>query len=106
MGFPYKAVGMLVVSLRCVNLGFWSHLGKCITKELIYQATVTGKDNMKHETYVGLTENTFKTRYSNHIYKSETQIRNRTEQAYLELERIRHPILNQMENNQAMQTLV
>ena len=25
-GFPYKAVGMLVVSLRGVNFGFWSHL--------------------------------------------------------------------------------
>ena len=55
--------------------------GKCLTKELIYQATVTRKDNMKHETYVGLTENTFKTRYSNHIssftnpkHKSATEL--------------------------------
>ena len=32
----------------------------------MYQATVTREDNMQKETYVGLTENTFKTRYRNH----------------------------------------
>ena len=72
--------------------------GKCQTKGLVYQATVTRKDNTKQETYVGLTENTFKTRYSNHIssFRNPTQICYRAEQTYLEFKRIRHPILNQM----------
>ena len=34
--------------------------GQCQTKSIIYQATVTRHDNNKEETYVGLTENTFK----------------------------------------------
>ena len=40
--------------------------GKCLTKCLIYQATVKTLDDGKEETYVGLTENTFKTRYTGH----------------------------------------
>ena len=32
----------------------------------IYQATVTRYDNQQEETYIGLTENTFKTRYNGH----------------------------------------
>ena len=39
---------------------------KCLTKGVIYQATVTRKDNNKEETYIGLTENQFKTRFNNH----------------------------------------
>lgn len=39
--------------------------GKCLKKNVIYQATVTTEDN-RQETYVGLTENTFKTRYTAH----------------------------------------
>ena len=38
--------------------------GKCLTTELAYQATVTRNDNQQEETYIGLTENTFKTRYN------------------------------------------
>ena len=41
--------------------------GNCLTKGVIYQATVTRVDNNKEETYVGLTENNFKTRYNGHI---------------------------------------
>ena len=41
--------------------------GKCQTEGIVYQATVTREDNMKQKTYVGLTGNTFKTRYLNHI---------------------------------------
>ena len=41
--------------------------GKCQTKSLVYQATVAREDNGHLETYVGLTENSFKTRYSNHM---------------------------------------
>ena len=44
---------------------------KCITESVIYQATVTIsiKDkttNRSSQTYVGLTENSFKTRLANH----------------------------------------
>ena len=40
--------------------------GKCLTTGTIYQATVTRQDNNKDETYVGLTEGTFKMRFANH----------------------------------------
>ena len=39
--------------------------GNCLQAAVIYQAKVTRTDNT-HETYVGLTENDFKTRYKNH----------------------------------------
>ena len=39
---------------------------KCLERSMIYQATVTRLDNNKTETYVGLCETDFKTRYSNH----------------------------------------
>ena len=39
--------------------------GNCLQSSVIYQATVTRKDNNKEETYIGLTENEFKTRYRN-----------------------------------------
>ena len=38
---------------------------KCLVKYLVYQATVTTDDNRPSQTYVGLTENTFKTRFNN-----------------------------------------
>ena len=40
--------------------------GKCLTESVVYQATVTRTDNQHKETYVGLTEGAFKTRYNNH----------------------------------------
>ena len=40
---------------------------KCLTSSVIYQATVTRPDTGKDETYIGLTENTFKSRYSGHM---------------------------------------
>ena len=40
--------------------------GNCLQSSVIYQATVTRKDNNTSETYSGLTENDFKTRYRNH----------------------------------------
>lgn len=40
--------------------------GNCLTRSIIYQATVTPHNNNKEETYIGLTENTFKTRFTNH----------------------------------------
>ena len=41
--------------------------GNCLQSSVIYQATVTRKDNNTSETYIGLTENDFKTRYRNHL---------------------------------------
>ena len=40
--------------------------GKCQAEGIVYQATVTREDNKERETYVGLTETSFKTRYLNH----------------------------------------
>jgi hypothetical protein len=49
--------------------------GKCLQKGVIYQATVNTLDDSKQETYVGLTENTFKTRYTAHMssFQNATQ---------------------------------
>ena len=40
--------------------------GKCLTKCVVYKATVTEIDTKKQETYIGLTENEFKTRFNLH----------------------------------------
>ena len=40
--------------------------GNCLQSSVIYQATVIRKDNKTSQTYVGLTENSFKTKYRNH----------------------------------------
>ena len=40
--------------------------GNCLQPSIIYRATVTRKDNNATETYIGLTEKDFKTRYKNH----------------------------------------
>ena len=40
--------------------------GNCLADNIVYQATVTRHDNNKEESYIGLTENTFKTRYTAH----------------------------------------
>ena len=40
--------------------------GNCWKSAVIYQATVTTDDNRPAESYVDLTENSFKTRYANH----------------------------------------
>jgi hypothetical protein len=39
---------------------------KCLERSMIYQATVTRQDNGPTETYIGLCETDFKTRYRNH----------------------------------------
>ena len=36
--------------------------GNCLQPSIIYQATVTRKDNSTTENYIGITENDFKTR--------------------------------------------
>ena len=38
----------------------------CLTESIVYQATVSTSDKQPPETYVGLTENKFKLRYTNH----------------------------------------
>jgi hypothetical protein len=38
----------------------------CLAKSVIYQATVKTSDKRPTQTYVGVTENEFKTRYTNH----------------------------------------
>ena len=54
--------------------------GNCLQLSLIYQATVTRKDNSTTETYIGLTVNDFKTRYRNHTSSfRHTKLRNSTE---------------------------
>ena len=52
---------------NCRDPSFCPLDGKCLTTGIVYRATVK-TDNNSHpeETYVGLTENAFKTRYSNH----------------------------------------
>ena len=40
---------------------------KCQTNGVVYQAVVTRQDNMEVETYIGLTENSFKSRYAGHL---------------------------------------
>ena len=39
---------------------------KCLKESVIYQATVTNSENNHIQTYIGLTANTFKTRFNNH----------------------------------------
>ena len=40
--------------------------GSCLQSSVIYQATVETNDNKPSQTYIGLTENSFKTRFTNH----------------------------------------
>ena len=40
--------------------------GKCMYKDIIYQALVTQKGSEKVDTYIGLTSTTFKARLANH----------------------------------------
>ena len=61
--------------------------GNCLQSSVIYQATVKRHDTSTSETYIGLTENDFKTRYRNHIASfRHAKHRNsyRTQQTYLD----------------------
>ena len=55
--------------------------GECQTKGVVYQATVTNASTKEEQTYVGLTETTFKTRYLNHT----SSFRNKTKKHATEL---------------------
>ena len=50
---------------NCRNSDECPMSGDCLARAIVYQATVTTA-NGKKETYVGITENTFKTRHANH----------------------------------------
>ena len=52
--------------------------GKCLEKNIIYQAKITEKISKKVETYIGRTSTTFKERYGNHksSFKHEHLINN------------------------------
>ena len=43
-----------------------SLLGYLLKQSVVYQATVTTENNTPDQTYVGLTENSFKTRFTNY----------------------------------------
>ena len=51
---------------NCRNTNNCPLQGQCLTKAVVYQATVTNKNTNEDQTYIGLTETTFKTRYLNH----------------------------------------
>ena len=42
--------------------------GNCLTKSVVYRAVVTREDNNTQESYVGITKNTFKSRYDQHTH--------------------------------------
>ena len=47
--------------------------GKCLTKYDVYKATVTETTSNNQETYIGLTENEFKTRFNLHMSSSKLE---------------------------------
>lgn len=55
--------------------------GECQTSSVIYQATVTETKDKKQQTYIGLTETTFKKRHANH--KASFKDRNKRTQTEL-----------------------
>ena len=50
--------------------------GKCLTTCLVYKATVTETTSNNQETYIGLTENEFKTKFN--LQKSSFKLEHRT----------------------------
>ena len=50
---------------NCRNKNLCPLDGTCLTKNIIYEATVTTTSG-NSRTYIGMTENEFKTRYNNH----------------------------------------
>ncbi len=54
---------------------------KCMTKDIVYKATVTTSDTNSTKHYIGMTASTFKERYRNHIksfnhkrYSNDTEL--------------------------------
>ena len=55
--------------------------GKCLAKSVVYKAEIKSENNGTIKTYIGMTSNTFKERYRNHLksfkhpqYSSETEL--------------------------------
>ena len=73
---------------------------RCLTKSIIYQATVKSNDGEQDQTYIGLTENTFKTWHGNHktSFKHESKQQHRTQQIHMATEEKECTILYHMEN--------
>ena len=53
-------------SCNCRRPAHYPMDGNFLKSTVVYQATVTVEDNRPAETYVGLSENSFKNRYANH----------------------------------------
>ena len=70
-----KAPDKVLKTCNCRNKLDCPLQGKCLTSSVIYQATVNRLDNHQKETYIGLTEHPFKTRYYSHIhsFKKDSQ---------------------------------
>ena len=60
-----KAADINVKQCNCRRKDDCPLEGKCLTSAIVYQATITTSTEAP-ETYIGLTANTFKIRYSNH----------------------------------------
>ena len=60
----------MIQKLICGKIDWGSRMvsmaGNSLQKSIVYQATVPTEDSTPDETYVGLTENTFKTRFASH----------------------------------------
>ena len=82
----------LITTCNCRQKNTCPLDGNCTQSSVIYQATVTRKDNNTTETYIGLTENDFKSRYRNHTAYAlfQKQKLHRTQQAYLDPQRQQH----------------
>lgn len=64
---------------NCRQKGSCPLAGKCLTEGVVYQAKVKRADNLTEETYIGLTEGSFKARYNNHTSSfRNAKHRNRT----------------------------
>ena len=93
-----------LVSTCAVALKTIKNCAHClINVSVVYQATVTIKDKTTKrppQTYVGLTENSFKTRLANHKASFNSfDKRNATELSkyVMGIEKSKHPLYNQME---------
>ena len=80
---PYVRPTTDQLSCNCQKSETCPLQGKCLSSNLIYQAEVTTTDNGTANKYIGMTANSFKTRYNNHMkscrnakYSKETALSN------------------------------
>ena len=72
---------------------------KCQTSSIIYQATVTRHDNNKDKSYIGLTDNTFKTRYNGHINSFRNEKYRNATALSTDANRQKYKLLTKVENH-------